>query len=77
MQTITNFNDEPTLGRKISSGSAEKPKRDSVGKDIFSIMQSNYLANDKPRRLGNMYCFWYRKKQPMIVIGPDYFWSIM
>ena len=32
-----------------------------------------YTENPRPMRLGNMFVFWYNKKnQPRIVIGPDF-----
>jgi len=39
--------------------------------------RDNYLENLAPRRLGNLYCFWYGQGQPRIVIGPDYIFSLL
>ena len=36
------------------------------------------MDNPKPRKLGNMYCFWYNAQgNPRIVIGPDWKFSIL
>ena len=34
--------------------------RNSSGVDYVGIMQDAIKANDKPSRLGNLYCFMYR-----------------
>jgi len=37
-----------------------------------------YKKNPRPRRLGYYYCYMYdRYNQPWIVIGPDYWYSIV
>ena len=37
-----------------------------------------YQEDPRPRKLGNMYCFWYTKKNvPRIVIGPDWYFSLL
>jgi len=37
-----------------------------------------YQEDPWPRKLGNMYCFWYSKKGvPRIVIGPDWYFSLL
>ena len=35
--------------------------RNSSGVDYVGIMQDAIKADDKPSRLGNLYCFMYRK----------------
>lgn len=39
----------------------------------------SYRVNPTPRRLGNVFCFWYNKEtgQPRIVIGPDWVFSVI
>ena len=41
-------------------------------------MHKQYTHNPTPRKLGNMYCFWYDKtNSPRIVVGPDYLYSLI
>ena len=42
-------------------------------------MTELYAADPTPRRLGNLYCFWYSSgaKEPRIVIGPDFLYSLI
>lgn len=51
--------------------------RNSSGVDYVGIMQDAIKADDKPSRLGNLYCFMYRNGQPMIVFGPDWHFSLL
>ena len=44
--------------------------------DIIEEMQKNLEKNPTPRKLGSMYCFWYKGGRPRIVVGPDYMFSI-
>ena len=37
-------------------------------------MSAQYLAGNKPNKLGNLFVFCWRKGQPFIVIGPDMFY---
>jgi hypothetical protein len=42
------------------------------------ICAKEYRENPNPRKLGNLYCFWYDKKNnPWMVIGPDWYFSVM
>jgi hypothetical protein len=45
--------------------------------DIIEEAKSNFAKNPQPRKLGNLYCFWYNSQnKPRIVIGPDWKYAL-
>ena len=46
--------------------------------DIIEQCAKAYTENPRPRRLGKMYAFWYNSKnEPRIVVGPDFWFSLL
>jgi hypothetical protein len=45
---------------------------------LVDICAKEYKENPRPRKLGELYCFMYDKNNyPRIVIGPDWYYSVI
>ena len=75
-KSLTKQSDLETGGSPAKKGHQKYQK--SREPDIIEQCAKAYTENPRPRKLGKMYAFWYNKKnEPRIVIGPDFWFSLL
>ena len=75
MSSSSNLNEEESLDKEIDSDQSEKLNRPIIKEEHTHFSSSLFYGNSfndySPKRIGNMFAFFYIKKKPLILIGPD------
>ena len=73
--SYSDLNEEESLDKEIESSQMNKLNRPIIKEEqnhlSTSLLFGNSIDDLSPRRLGNMYAFFYFKNKPLIIIGPD------
>ena len=75
MNSSSNINEEESLDKEIDSESSEKLNRPIIKEEQTHFSTSLFYGNSfndySPKKIGNMFAFFYINKKPLILIGPD------
>jgi hypothetical protein len=66
--TDTNENNT-TINSETNSVYKEEFHVLNIEKDVV-LNKDNYIRYDQPKKIGNVFAFWYKNGEPKIIIGP-------